>query len=232
MIRVLIVEDDPMVAEFNRRYLAQIDGFVLAATAASAADTLLFLEKQEVDLVLLDIFMPQMTGLELLAKIRASDKSVDVIVVSAACDRYSIQKALRYGAVDYLIKPFEFERFNSALAAYRDRAAFMCGRDTIRQAELDRKILLKEQLLTELPKGLCLNTLSAVWNSVRTGAGSSFTAEAMAGQVGISRVSLRKYLKFLMQLELVHMEVAFGAIGRPVYKYRCVNPQSDFLSHF
>lgn len=233
MIRVLIVEDDPMVAEFNRRYLTQIEGFTLAAMARSATEALVLLEKQEVDLILLDIFMPHMTGLDFLSRIRAIDTNVDIIVVSAACDSHSIQKALRYGAVDYLIKPFEFERFNAALSAYRDRAVFMRSHGSIRQAELDHKILLKDQPLSgELPKGLDRNTLKIVWRHIREEAENDFTTEEIARRVGVSRVSMRKYLTFLMKLDILRMEVTFGSIGRPVYKYRCISAGTDLIERF
>lgn len=233
MIRVLIVEDDPMVAEFNRRYLAQLEGFALAAAVRSAAEALTLLAKQEIDLILLDIFMPHMNGLELLSQIRSTGTNVDVIVVSAACDNQSIRRALRYGAVDYLIKPFEFERFNAALSAYRDRAVFMRGQGSINQAELDQRILLKDQPLTnELPKGLDRNTLKIVWEHIREGSEETFTTEEMAKRVGISRVSMRKYLTFLMKMEFLRMEVTFGSIGRPVYKYRCINTEPNFINRF
>lgn len=233
MIRVLIVEDDPMVAEFNRRYLTQIKGFVLTAMVRSAAEALLVLEKQEVDLILLDIFMPQMTGLDFLSQIRTVDTNVDVIIVSAACDSYSIQKALRCGAVDYLIKPFEFERFNAALSAYRDRAMFMRECNSIQQTELDQKVLLKDQsLLNELPKGLGRNTLKMIWEYIQAGADNAFTTEELAKRVGISRVSMRKYLTFLTQLDILRMEVTFGSVGRPVYTYRCIDAKADLMKHF
>lgn len=233
MIRVLIVEDDPMVAEFNRRYLAQIGGFVLVAMVRSAAEALTLLEKQAIDLILLDIFMPDMNGLDLLSQIRNIDRNVDVIVVSAACDNHSIRRALRYGVVDYLIKPFEFERFNAALSAYRDRAVFMRGQGSINQAELDQIILLKDQpLLSELPKGLDRNTLKIVWEHIQEGAENPFTTEEMAKRVGVSRVSMRKYLTFLMKMEILRMEVTFGSIGRPVYKYRCIQTDANFIKRF
>lgn len=233
MIKVLIVEDDPMVAEFNRRYLAQMPGFVLADAARSAAEALVVLEKQEIDLILLDIFMPGMNGLELLSQIRDVDKSVDVIVVSAACDSYSIQKALRHGVVDYLIKPFEFERFNAALSAYRDRVRFIREQGSVNQAELDQRILYKDQpLLNELPKGLDRNTLKVVWEHIQNVADSAFTTEEMAKRVGISRVSMRKYLNFLRKLEVLSLDVTFGSIGRPVYKYRCINANANFIKKY
>lgn len=231
MIRVLIVEDDPMVAEFNRRYLAQIEGFVLAGIARSADEALTMLEQQDLDLILLDIFMPGMNGLELLGRIRASGKNVDVIVLSAASDNPTIQKTLRYGAVDYLIKPFEFERLNVALSLYRDRARFMRGQETVSQNQLDRHVLNKEHAVAPaLPKGLDQNTLKVVWDHILQAGDDSFTTEEMANRVGISRVSMRKYLNFLSNLECLRPEVNFGSIGRPVYKYRCIHAGMSALS--
>ncbi|HWR41966.1 response regulator [Sporomusa sp.] len=233
MIRVLIVEDDPMVAELNRRYLEQIDGFVLIAMARTVDEALGLLEKHDIDLVLLDIFIPGTNGLELLTQIREKGKDTDVIVVSAACDMHTIKKALRNGAVDYLIKPFEFERLNTALSDYRNQAVFMRNRDVMNQAELDRRILGREQQgQTELNKGLCRNTLNAVWENIRTAKGQSFTTEEMANSVGISRVSMRKYLDFLKQIDILSMEVVYGTVGRPVYRYRCINPESNIIKRY
>jgi CitB family two-component system response regulator MalR len=233
MIKVLIVEDDPMVAEFNRRYLVQVEGFTFAALARSATEALAIIEKQEINLVLLDIFLPGMNGLEMLSRIRAIGKGIDVIVVSAACDSHSIQKALRNGVVDYLIKPFEFERLNAALTAYRERAMFMKNQDVLSQTELDRRILRKDQPVgTELPKGLDRNTLKIVWEAIQAVSGDNFTTEEMAKRVGISRVSMRKYLNFLRKLDMLNLEVTFGAIGRPVYKYKCINLESNTIKQY
>lgn len=232
MIQVLIVEDDPMVAEFNRRYLAKIPGFTVAAVAKSAAETQAILEKQEIDLMLLDIFMPGTNGLELLARLRKKDKSIDFIVISAACDSLTIKKALRYGAVDYLIKPFEFERFETALCAYRDRVRLMKNQRVLNQHELDQHILYKEPAVQhELPKGIDRSTLKVVWECV-AGKKDVFTTKAVAESVGVSRVSMRKYLDFLTKLELLSREVAFGAVGRPVCQYRVLHTGETIMKRY
>ncbi|SMC95864.1 response regulator [Sporomusa malonica] len=233
MIKVLIVEDDPMVAELNRRYLEQIDGFVLIAMARTVDEALGLLNKHDINLVLLDIFMPGTSGLELLTQIRDKGKDIDVIVVSAACDMQTIKKALRNGAVDYLIKPFEFERLNTALSEYRNQAVFMRNRDVMSQTELDRRILGREQQgQAELNKGLCRSTLNAVWENIRYAKGQSFTTEEMANSVGISRVSMRKYLDFLKHIDILSMEVVYGTVGRPVYRYRCINSESTIIKRY
>lgn len=230
MIKVLIVEDDPMVAEFNKRYLEQVGGFELIAIAPSVADALHILNHQEIDLILLDIFMPGMNGFDLLAQIRKVGQGVDVIVVSAACDSRSIKKALRFGAVDYLIKPFEFERFKTALSAYREWVSMTKDQEKLSQTELDLRLLHPNPITmsSELPKGLTRNTLKTVWENIQDMKQRSFSTEEMACRVGISRVSMRKYLSFLTDIGVIGMEVIYGSVGRPVYQYRCLKPESDF----
>ena len=124
MIQVLLVEDDPMVAELNRLYLGRIPGFELVASARSAAEALDLLRTHTVDLLLLDIFMPGQSGLELMADIRRQALDMDVIFVTAARDAVTIDRALKLGAVDYLSKPFDDDELQSPLVHQRgDRPA-------------------------------------------------------------------------------------------------------------
>ena len=118
MIKVLLVEDDPMVLKFHEHYLNQVKGFELVDKARTGEEALELLAVKSYDLVLLDIFMPGMDGLQLLKIIREQERNLDVIVISAAKDKERIQSALRNGAVDYIIKPFDFERFNLALTNF------------------------------------------------------------------------------------------------------------------
>ena len=127
MINVLVVEDDPMVAQLHEHYLSQIKGFNLSDVANNGDMALKLLSKKSYDLLILDIFMPTMDGLQLLAKIREYGFDVDVIIVSAANDKDKIKQALRLGAVDYIIKPFEFERLNLALNNYLKRYHIVCN---------------------------------------------------------------------------------------------------------
>lgn len=235
MINVLIVEDDPMVAEFNKRYLNQVGGFQLKASSRSFDEALSILKSEEIDLILLDIFMPGTSGLELLAEIRKSDKEVDVIIVSAACDIQTIKKALKYGAVDYLIKPFEFERFNSALTAYREKQSIMKQKEALSQEELDKLILNNKeqiQISTQIPKGLDKNTLKKVWTNIKGMKENTFSTGEIARVVGISRVSMRKYLDFLSCIEALKMDIVYGSVGRPIYKYRCVDFENDIINRY
>lgn len=234
MIKVLIVEDDPMVAEFNKHYLEQVGGFHLEAVAASVDEALKLIEGAEIDLILLDIFMPGLSGLELLSQIRKMGKGVDVIVVSAASDSYTVKKALQYGAVDYLIKPFEFERFREALSTYRERSSLMRDQEKLSQKDLDKQIFHKEPFGRpgELPKGLNRDTLKLVWHNIQETQGEPFSTEEIAQRVGISRVSMRKYLSFLGEIDVLQTEVIYGSVGRPVYKHRYILAKSKVMKSY
>lgn len=235
MIKVLIVEDDPMVAEFNKRYVEMVEGFALFGTASTAEEAMAILaeHEEEIDLILLDVFMPGMNGLDLLSEIRRIGKGVDVIIITAACDRGSIKKALRLGAVDYIIKPFEFERLNAALLAYQNLSSLMADQDRLNQEELDQCVLYKEPPLpTQLPKGIDRNTLKLTWEKIQERSRSPFSTEEMAKYVGISRVSMRKYLDFLQQAGVLKLELMYGTVGRPVYKYRCIDSSSNIVRRY
>ena len=230
MINVLVVEDDPMVAQLHEHYLSQIKGFELCDMCRNGDEALRLLQSRSYDLLILDVFMPSMDGLQLLAKIRENGFDVDVIIVSAANDKDKIKQALRLGAVDYIIKPFEFERFNLALNNYLKRYHIVEDQDIIEQSELDKTIIRNEkEPVVTLPKGLDKNTLSVVWKCILT-FDAMFTTEEVSAKVGISRVSIRKYLEFLKSVRLLKLDLHRGSVGRPVYKYLCVDKQSDLLN--
>nr|WP_258567726.1 response regulator [Paenactinomyces guangxiensis] len=218
----MIVEDDPMVAEINKRYLTSIPEFTCVGVVSDVSQALLFLERKPADLVLLDIFMPGKNGLELLTEIRKKEKSIDVIVISAANDIQNIKKSLRLGAVDYLIKPFEFERLNSALRMYQKEHEFTKEQEELTQEDLDKLLLYQNKtdlISPQLPKGLTQKTLRHVVNSIFEIKSKGFTAEELAGKVGITRVSIRKYLKFLTEIGFLSIDLSYGTVGRPVNQY-------------
>lgn len=232
MIDVLVVEDDPMVAQLHEHYLSQIKGFQLSDIANNGDAAIKLLQHKKYDLLILDLFMPIMDGLQLLAKIRENGYDVDVIIVSAANDKDKIKQALRLGAVDYIIKPFEFERFSLALNNYLKRYHIVEEQSVIEQSDLDQTIIRqKEQADVTLPKGLDKHTLGTVWECIKSVDGM-FTTEEIAAKVGISRVSIRKYLEFLKVLHLLKLDLHRGSVGRPVYKYLCLDKQSDILNAY
>ncbi|TVP86960.1 MAG: response regulator [Alkalicoccus sp.] len=236
MINVLVVEDDPMVAELNRSYLEKIPGFRLAGTASNSEEAETLLTSKQVDLLLLDVYMPGINGLEFLKKIRERKRNVDVILITATSATSEIQQALRLGAVDYLIKPFEFSRFQKALHQYKKYYWSVDQKDKMSQEDLDQMLqkqsstpLLPE--VTELPKGLTKTTLETLCTEITTLAPGSFSTEELASAADISRVSVRKYLKFLTSIGFLEETLTYG-VGRPIYQYRINEANREVIQHY
>lgn len=225
MIRVLLVEDDPMVAELNRLYVNRVEGFEIVASVRSAQEAQLVLGERQVDLILLDIYMAGQNGVELLAAIRAQALDVDVIFVTAARDTATISRTLKLGAVDYLIKPFEFERLKQALENYQETHRRMGKDHPVSQTELDsvlgRRPGPARSGQPPLPKGLDRVTLERVCSAIFSLPKETpwFTCEEISAMVGISRVSVRKYCEFLCGLKVLKMEHGYGSVGRPVHRF-------------
>ncbi|MCG1021887.1 response regulator [Sutcliffiella horikoshii] len=235
MIKVLILDDDPMVAEFNKRYLEELDGFTLVDIVHTPDAAQDILQKKEVDLFLLDNFMPGKTGLELMRNLRTVQARLDVIFITAASDSQTIQAALSYGAFDYLIKPFEFDRFKQSLLRYKDKWTLLSNQQVFNQKELDQRILHQQHQAMEaesLPKGLTKATLKVVMDAIQLKKSDSFSTEDIAEITQISRVSIRKYLKFLKSIGVLGERMTYGTIGRPIYQYVYKEMNVDVLSKY
>ena len=196
MYTVVIVEDDPMIAELNRRYIERDGRFAVAHTFAQPRPALDWLRRNAADLVILDFYMPQMNGLELLQSIRA---------------------LTRLGVVDYLVKPFAYERFCRALDAFCRRRSAMQG-GSLDQDALDS--LLHTAPPAALPKGLQPQTQERVLACLRAAPPHGYTSEEVAEAAGISVVTARRYLAYLAQQGLVTSTMNYGTGGRPSLIYR------------
>lgn len=221
MIKILIVEDDPMVAELNKKFVNTIPGFRVELIANSVEQAKCILKKHSVDLILLDIYMPGANGFELLRDIRESDKNIDVILVTAASDMGTVQDAVRFGSVDYLIKPFLFERLKNSLLSYRAKREFVQNQEVVSQEELDTRIFSRDTIFKPrtLPKGLTHATLKIILKEIRKMKSTPFGSNDLANNTGMSCVSVRKYLKFLEEIEIIESENFYGSVGRPSTNY-------------
>ena len=135
--RVLIVEDDPMVSMINEQYVNRNKAFRVVEKCKDGKSALEYLENNDVDLIILDVYMPLMDGFETLRQIRKNKKSVDIIMVTAANDRASLEEALHLGVVDYLVKPFTYDRFRIALDKYVSHLSALKDLDTLNQKNID-----------------------------------------------------------------------------------------------
>ncbi|WP_028401751.1 response regulator [Ectobacillus panaciterrae] len=224
-IKVVIVEDDPMVMEVNKQFVEDTGGFNIVGTAQSGTKALSIIAELQPDLVILDIFLPDMGGLETLVELRKQNQPIDVILVTAARDSETIQSVFRYGAIDYIVKPFRFERFKSALESYKLMRSNL-SKDVLNQDEIDRLTSVKtfgqadnlSLSLDEVPKGLNAVTLKQVLLYLLKQK-EPRSAEEVAEGVGLARVTARRYLDYLEKSGKVRLEIQYGTIGRPINRY-------------
>lgn len=216
-ISVFIVEDDPMVLEVNKEFLKKMTGFFLIGESANGKDALRQIKDLNPNLVLLDMYLPDISGLEILSEIRLGRLPSDVIMITAARDSTTIQGVMRLGAVDYMVKPFRFERFQKSLQDYYKMAKKIRGLEQLRQEDID-EWLGNTGKGVELPKGLNEMTMKQIHLRLVEEKGP-VTAEQLAQNVGMARVTVRKYLDFLADKEKVHIEMQYGNVGRPTKYY-------------
>jgi two-component system response regulator DcuR len=237
VINVLIVDDDAMVAELNRAYVAQIPGFSCCGSASNLQQARAMINDPtlNIDLILLDVYMQQDNGLDLLPSLREAGKAIDVIVISSASDAATIQKSLHYGVVDYLIKPFQFPRFEEALTGWREKKDLMGSHKYHEQADVDRLMHGGAPAVADarrLPKGLTPQTLRTICLWIDAHPTEEFSTDELAAAVNISRVSCRKYLIWLAQVSILFTSIHYGMTGRPVYRYRLLAEQMSLLKQY
>lgn len=229
MIRVLVVEDEPVVADAHREYVSRIPGFTVAGVVHSGGETLRFLERAQlerapVDLLLLDLNLPDVHGLQVVRALRAAGHPVDVIAVTSARDLAMVRSAVSVGVVQYLLKPFTFAALRDKLARYAQFRDSVTGSATdVGQTEVDQALAALRSPATTLPKGLTEATLTAVTAALRT-TPDGLSAEALATVVGISRVTARRYLEHLVDTGLAVRTPKYGQVGRPELWYRWSTP--------
>lgn len=215
---VLVVDDDFMVAEIHRRFVDHVDGFRAVGVARTGADALEATRTLRPQLILLDVYLPDMTGLDVLQRLRSEGDRVDVIMITAARELDTVRGALDGGAADYLIKPFEFPQLQAKLQAYAARADALQSAGGVDQSLIDT--LFGGPSVTSatvLPKGLGAETGRLVLDAVRD-AGEVSAAEC-ADLVGISRVSARRYLEHYLSAGALELRLQYG-VGRPERRYR------------
>ncbi len=218
-IRTVVVEDDPMVMDVNCQYIEDVGGFTIVGRAETGFAALKMVEDLVPDLVVLDVFLPDLDGLATLQEIRRRHLPADVIVVTAARDVDSIREAFRYGAVDYVVKPFRFERIKNALENYRSLRDKFRGKASLEQEDIDAIGPAKMRGISILPKGLTEVTMKQVLLFLSKDKQRGFSAEEVAEGVGLSRVTARRYLDYLEKTNQIRLEVQYGSVGRPVNRY-------------
>lgn len=222
MITVLIVEDDPMVGFINKQYLNNIGDIKVLGPVYEEDEIISLLESEKIDLILLDIFLPKKNGIELLKEIRSRKFLVDVIIISAANNSEDLKEAFAYGVIDYLIKPFQFERFEEAIGKYKLRQKLFSKDIALNQNDVDRIYAGSNDQAINLPKGLNKLTLDKVIKFLSDNSDEVWTLREIASEINISNVTIKKYMDYLESINKVYVETTCGNVGRPELKYTLI----------
>ncbi|MFE3636225.1 response regulator [Streptomyces cellostaticus] len=219
-IRVLVVEDDPVAADAHVMYVGRVPGFVAVGTAHTGAQARRFLDRTAVDLLLLDLHLPDVHGLELARSLRAAGHHADVVAVTSARDLAVVREGVSLGVVQYVLKPFTFATLRDRLVRYAEFHA--AAGEAGGQDEVDRALaVLRAPSPAALPKGLSGPTLERVTGALRD-AREGLAATGVAEAVGISRITARRYLEHLVDAGRAERRPVYGQVGRPELVYRWV----------
>lgn len=220
MYKVLVVEDDPMVRMINEQYVRMNKDFCIASSVKNGQEALDYMKENKVDLVILDVFMPFMNGVEFLKKLREQKLKTEVIMVTAANDTATLEETMHLGVIDYLVKPFALERFQVALEKFTAKMNAINGSDVLDQNLIDSIISNSPQKKSkEYPKGIQEKTLERIktcfenkndWHSV----------ELIAEKLGISIVTVRHYVNYLVKEGFLQESINYETGGRPSSLYK------------
>ena len=224
MYKVLIVEDDPMVAMINEQFVSRHKDFVVAHKCNDGKSALEYLDECKVDLIILDVFMPYMDGFETLRQIRKKQIPVDVIMVTAANEREQLKEGLHLGVVDYLVKPFTFERFKVALDKFIAQSEALKDLDKVNQKNIDFLIDKSRKKANELyPKGIQEKTLQTIIEQLKENKNKWLTGDEIAEKVGLTGVTVRRYMTHLAEAGMVIADMNYETGGRPRMLYKLLN---------
>lgn len=230
-IRVLIVEDDFRIAGIHEQYVEKQTGFNVQAKMKTAEETFSYLKscERKPHVILLDLYIPDVDGMDLFWKLRSDYREIDLIIVSAAAEAETIQTALRGGIADYIVKPVDAARFTQSLQRYKQQRELLMGQEFLTQQDIDQLILPVHQTSAaspaagDLPKGIDPITLEEITQLLRNDKREGITAVELSKQIGTSRSTARRYLEYLVAVKQIRATLKYGSIGRPERQYKFAN---------
>lgn len=219
MYKVLIVEDDPMVASINSIFLEKYSNLEVINIAKNEEEVFEILEKNFVDLILCDVYLEESNGIEILKKIRSKGILTDIIFITALNESNKIKEAVAFGAIDFLIKPYNQARLDTAIGKFLKKNELLI-KTTMDQEECDEYFSF-DSTQTEFPKGINEKTLDKIELFLSENRKKWWNANKLSEELNISTVTLNKYLKYLVSINKLTVNTSYGEVGRPenFYKY-------------
>lgn len=222
VIEILIVEDDLRIADIHRRFIDRIEGFEVVGSAHTGVEAKDWISALKPDLILLDVYLPDMMGTELLSYIQRESPDSDIIFITAASEVHVVKQAFRGGVFDYILKPLTFDRFRESLFSYKEKRITLSTSGHLEEESIhllwnqQKNVLPSENIFT--PKGIDPKTMEKVLFHLSEQT-SGITAEKFGVISGLSRSSSRRYLEYLVSENQASAELIYGTIGRPERRY-------------
>lgn len=222
MFNILIVDDDPQIAEIHQHFVEKIDGFTVCGIAGNLEDAEKMSAVLKPDLILLDLHFPEGKGTEILWNLRTRQQATDVILITAAKELDPLQEAIRGGVFDYILKPVMFQRFQEALERFRDSRLRINAQSSLDQNTVDRLLHPYKTVAAgepQYPKGIDALTLKKIQAVFFQPHSQGLSAEEVAAIIGAGRTTARRYLEYLVAHHELTTELVYGTVGRPERRY-------------
>lgn len=223
-IEVLIVEDDVRIAEIHRRFTEKIEGFTVVGTATNGEQAKEWIELVQPQLILLDVYLPDMRGIDLVPFIRENAQDADIIMITAASEVDVVRHAMRGGVFDYIVKPLTFDRFKRSLEHYRSKMQQLEQQEKLSPDQIESLWNTSTpstviHTMDASPKGIDPLTLEKILKCVSGIGEEGITAELLSQESGVSRSTARRYLEYLISQRKIYAELIYGNVGRPERRY-------------
>ncbi|UOY91754.1 response regulator [Ectobacillus sp. JY-23] len=223
VIEVLIVEDDFRIADIHHRFTEKIEGFRVVGTAATGEQAKEWIKLLRPQLILLDVYLPDMRGIELVRYVRGHFPDIDIIMITAASEADIVRHALRGGVFDYIVKPLTFDRFEKSLKNYASQLEKLQQEKELSLEQIESMWNIGKQIFEKqqdcAPKGIDPLTLDKILKCTSTIGGYGVTAEELSKRSGVSRSTARRYLEYLISQKKVRADLIYGSVGRPERRY-------------
>lgn len=222
LIEILIIEDDLRIADIHKRFIEKIEGFAVVGSAHTGDEAKDWISALLPDLVLLDVYLPDALGTELMGFIHEKSPDTDIIFITAASEIEIVKRAFRHGVIDYILKPLTFDRFKDSLLSYKEKRETFSGEGLMQEDAI--KSLWNKTLSTTSnpdlipPKGIDPMTKEKVVSHIKSIEGG-ITAETLGLDIGVSRSTARRYLEYLVSEKRAFTELLYGSVGRPERRY-------------